>query len=544
MVMEAIVQSWATAARADPRRGAAHAPAARRRSAKLEPSDDPLVGGDRAATPSPRCASQADMAQRRLRRGAEVPARVGARAAAGPRRDRGRRADARPDGGRRHLRPGRRRLRALLGRRRMARPALREDALRQRAARPRLPARLAGCSGTSATAAVSEQTLQWALREMRGPEGGFQSALDADSEGEEGRFYVWTPDEIREALAAKGLERPRRRGHELLRSHRARQLRGPQHPPPARRTPDDEPPEWYEEVRRALYSLRSRRVWPGRDDKRLTSWNALMIAALAEAGAALPCRDYLDAAVAAAEFVWNEMRDSEGRLLRTYKDGEAKLNAYLEDHAYLVEALLTLYEATFDVRWFDAARETADAMIERFADPEHGGFFTTVERPRGAGRAPQGRRRPPDPVGQLRRRARPAAPRRADRRGASTSDHAVGVLRLLHRAATRHPQALAHLLRAMDFHLAGVREVALVAPANGPAGRVARRPRGGRALALPPQRRARRRRGGQRAPGADARARRDRGQSRGLRVRALRLPRAGDRARGACRGARRRVIAL
>ena len=102
-----------------------------------------------------------------------------------------------------------------------------------------------------------------------------------------------------------------------------------------------------------------------------------MIAALAEAGAVLGRDDFLDAARTAADFVWTRMRDDEGRLLRTWKDGEAKLNAYLEDHAFLLEALLTLYEATFEVRWFDAARETADAMIERFADPEHGGFFTT-----------------------------------------------------------------------------------------------------------------------------------------------------------------------
>ena len=102
-----------------------------------------------------------------------------------------------------------------------------------------------------------------------------------------------------------------------------------------------------------------------------------MIGALAEAGAALGRDDYLDAAVGTAEFVRTRMRDEAGRLLRTWKDGDARLNAYLEDHAYLLEALLALYEATFDVRWFDAARETADAMIERFADADSGGFFTT-----------------------------------------------------------------------------------------------------------------------------------------------------------------------
>ena len=100
-------------------------------------------------------------------------------------------------------------------------------------------------------------------------------------------------------------------------------------------------------MRRALYEARAKRVWPGLDEKRLASWNALTIAALAEAGAVLGRGDYLDAARACADFIWGEMRDSGGNLLRTYKDGRAHLNAYLEDHAYLLEALLTLYEAGF-----------------------------------------------------------------------------------------------------------------------------------------------------------------------------------------------------
>jgi len=308
---------------------------------------------------------------------------------------------------------------------------------------------------------VCEQTLQWALREMRGPEGGFQSALDADSEGEEGRFYVWTPDEIRQALAEKGLgheagevqaffgitERGNFEGRNIL--HVAA-------------GPPDDPPEWYEEVRRALYSARSRRVWPGRDDKRLASWNALMIAALAEAGAALPCQDYLDAAVACAEFVWDEMRD-DGRLQRTHKDGRARLNAYLEDYAYLVEALLTLYEATFDARWFDAARETADQMVELFGDPERGGFFTTSHDHEQL----IARRKDVDdhPIPSGNASAAYGLLHLAALSGEHDYErHAVGVLRLLHRAAGRHPQGLAHLLRALDFHLAAVREVALVAP--------------------------------------------------------------------------------
>ena len=120
-------------------------------------------------------------------------------------------------------------------------------------------------------------------------------------------------------------------------------------------------------------------MWPALDDKRLTSWNALMISALADAGAALERPDYTDAAVACAEFLWRDLRTPEGRLLRTYNRGQARLGAYLEDHAFLLEALLTLYETTFDPRWFAAARELADTILARFADPEHGGFFATAD---------------------------------------------------------------------------------------------------------------------------------------------------------------------
>jgi uncharacterized protein YyaL (SSP411 family) len=310
-----------------------------------------------------------------------------------------------------------------------------------------------------------EETLVWALREMRGPEGGFHSALDADSEGEEGRFYLWTPDEIREALDGVGspglaeeviaffgvTETGNFEGLNIL------------HVPAG---PGAEAPTELEAARRAMYTHRSRRVWPGKDDKRLCSWNALMIGALAEAGAALPCQDYLDAAVACAEFIWRDLRDERGRLLRTYKDGRAHLAAYLEDYAYVVEALLSLYEATFDVRWFDRARETADLMIELFADDERGGFFTTAHDHEELVVRRKDLDDHPIPSGNS------AAAFGLLRLGALTGEHdyerrAVGVFRLLQQAAARHPDALAHVLCALDFYFASVKEVALVAPAAG-----------------------------------------------------------------------------
>ena len=219
-----------------------------------------------------------------------------------------------------------------------------------------------------------EETLDWALREMRGPEGGFYSALDADTEGEEGRFYVWTPDQVREVLGDGAQEVDR-----LLRGHRERQLRG--HGTSSTSPAGSRPPSPRASTERAAPSTRRapKRIWPGLDDKRLTAWNALMIAALAEAGAVLERDDYLDAARACADFVWSELRDTDGNLLRTYKDGNARLNAYLEDHAFLLEALLSLYEASFECIWFERARDLAETLLARFADAERGGFFSTSD---------------------------------------------------------------------------------------------------------------------------------------------------------------------
>ncbi len=316
---------------------------------------------------------------------------------------------------------------------------------------------------------VSEETLDWALREMRGPEGGFFSALDADSEGEEGRFYVWTPDEIRKVLTAEpsdpancikfspqqieslmqfyGVsERGSFEGRNIL--HLAGGADAPE-------------PERLAEARRALYEARSQRVWPDLDDKRLTAWNALMIAALAEAGAVLERDDYLDAARAGGEFVWEQMRDPDGNLLRTYKDGRAHLNAYLEDQAFLLEALLTLYEASFEQRWFDRARDLAETMLARFGDSERGGFFSTsddhetlIARRKEIGDHPIPSGNSSAAMGLLRLAA--LSGERA------YEERAESVFRLFAGPAIQHPESFAHLLRAIDFHLSPTTEVALV----------------------------------------------------------------------------------
>jgi len=315
---------------------------------------------------------------------------------------------------------------------------------------------------------VCEETLDWALREMRGPEGGFHSALDADSEGEEGRFYVWEEEEMWTALgdadlSADAIERVL--GYWGVSPAGNFEGRNVLHLPLGASA---QRPAELDDARTALYAWRDRRVRPGVDDKRICSWNALMIAALADAGAALGRQDHVDAACACARFVLESMRDSEGRLRRTWKNGDARLNAYLEDHAFLVEALLRLYEATLEVRWFDAARETADAMIERFADDERGGFFTTsndheelIARRKDVGDHPIPSGNSSAAYGLLRLAALTGV--------RDYEERAVGTMRLFAPAASHHPDAFGHLLQAIDFHISPVREVALVAPTNGAA---------------------------------------------------------------------------
>jgi uncharacterized protein YyaL (SSP411 family) len=327
-------------------------------------------------------------------------------------------------------------------------------------------------SGEERWMRVCCETLDWALREMRGPEGGFSSALDADSEGEEGRFYVWEEEELRSTLAAAGLPGEsveRLLGYWGVSPTGNFEGRNILHVPAGASA---SPPAEIDDARRALRARRDERVRPGLDDKHLCSWNALMVSALADAGGALQREDYLDAARACARFMLVSMRDPERRLLRSWKDGSARLNAYLEDHAYLVEALLTLYEATLEQRWFDAAREIAEAMIERFADPERGGFFTTshdheqliarrkdfTDHPIPAGNSSAA-------LGLLK-----LAALTGER---AYEERAVGVLRLFVRPAVRHPDAFAHLLQALDFHLSPTREVALIAPAGDDLGRAA-----------------------------------------------------------------------
>jgi uncharacterized protein len=311
---------------------------------------------------------------------------------------------------------------------------------------------------------VCTGALDWALREMRGPEGGFYSALDADSEGVEGRYYVWTVAQLQDALgeganAAIAWLGASEQGNFVDPHHPAPglsvlQAKGPQPPPPQR-----------ERIRARLLDVRADRTRPGLDDKRLTSWNALMICALADAGAALEEPRYLEAARACAEFLLGEMRDSDGRLLRTYNDGQARIGAYLEDYAFLLEALIALFEATCEERWFTQATALADTLIARFADPERGGFYSTAADAEALIARRKDLEDTPIPAGGS--SAAMGLLRLSQLTGESEYErHAVSVLRLLHEIAPRHPTAFGHVLQVLHWRLSPARPIACTIPAT------------------------------------------------------------------------------
>ncbi len=237
-------------------------------------------------------------------------------------------------------------------------------------------------TGREAYARLSRETCDWVVRDMTDEMGGFHAAIDADSEGEEGKYYVWTEAEVKEtagepagsAFCAGYNFRPggnfrdeatgRATGTNI--PHRA-----------AGNLPHDLPGE-ITRARQALLSRRhEQRVPPGKDDKVITAWNGLMIGALAYAGQVLGEDRYIAAAARAADFCLTTLRPNGEKLLRRYRDGEAALDAYLDDYACLADGLLDLFEASGETRWADAARGLADTLLSRFWDAEDGGFFFT-----------------------------------------------------------------------------------------------------------------------------------------------------------------------
>jgi uncharacterized protein len=304
---------------------------------------------------------------------------------------------------------------------------------------------------------VLDETVGYVLRDLRHADGGFYSAEDADSEGEEGRFYVWTPDQVvaaldgdtplaDEAMAFYGVSPGGNfEGRTILNrlAHRGELARPPR----------------VEEARRRLFDARSQRVRPGLDDKVLTEWNALMLAVLAEAAGATGRADWLDAAVANAEFLAGSLRRADGRWLRSWQaDGGARHLAFAADHAALVDAFTRVAEVTGDARWIAEARTTADALLDLFWDAERGGVFTTGSD------AEALITRNKDLMDNATPSANSLAAVGLLRLAALTGEaryrnQADQILRLAGPLASRHPTAFGYLLVAIDLAAHGIDEV-------------------------------------------------------------------------------------
>jgi uncharacterized protein YyaL (SSP411 family) len=319
---------------------------------------------------------------------------------------------------------------------------------------------------------IVEETLDYVLREMTDPSGGFYSTQDADSEGEEGKFFLWTEEEMDAVLGAEDsalvggyfgiMEGGNFEGKNIL------------NVPQEAESFAAESGITLEELEAAigrakglLLEIREGRVHPSRDDKILSAWNGLMIRSFSEAASVLRREDYLQAAASCASFVLESLRQ-DGRLLRTYKDGQARLKGYLEDYAFMADGLLALYEASFDHRWLEEARSLADSMIDLFWEESENVFYDTgtdhedlIVRPRDFfdNATPCGSS---VAAGVLLKLSVFTGDSDYSRRGASA-------LRSMHQYLTRAPLGTGHWLCTLDFYLSTPKEIAIVGEMDNPA---------------------------------------------------------------------------
>src|SRR5689334_9447041 len=320
---------------------------------------------------------------------------------------------------------------------------------------------------------VVVEVLDYILREMTDSEGGFYSATDADSEGVEGKFFVWTADEIREALNNDEDARRFSACYDITTQGNWEHTNIPNRMraiDAVARELDltvDELQEAIQRVRPLLYEARKRRVPPGLDDKIITAWNGMTISAMAEAGRVLGRSDYVDAARRAADFLLRIHRAADGRLLRTSRKGRAHLDAVLEDYAYLGEGLVDLYEACGDDRYLESARTLAENLLESYQDFDHGGFFTTAKehealilpgREGADGATPSGTAVAAALLARLSFHLD-----RWDFREA-----AIGAIRAYGKQMTRFPRAFAKSLAVVDLLTEGPVELALIGRSDDP----------------------------------------------------------------------------
>jgi uncharacterized protein len=312
---------------------------------------------------------------------------------------------------------------------------------------------------------VAEGTLDYVVREMTDAAGGFYSTQDADSEGVEGKFFVWSLSETRRLLGEADAalfaayysvtEEGNFEGENILNVTRdLAEVAGAQKVSVGRLS------EVLASGRQKLFDARERRIKPARDEKVLTAWNGLMLASFAEAGAILGRSDYTDIARRNARFTLDNLR-KDGLLLRTYKDGQAKLNAYLEDYAFFIDGLLTLFETTGEAPWLVEALALTETMIGEFWDDQDGGFFYT-------GRSHEELIvRSKDFFDNATPSGNSVAAEVLLRIGLLTDNadyqrRAATILRLTAAALGRYPSGFGRMLCALDFHLGKPKEIAIV----------------------------------------------------------------------------------
>ena len=312
---------------------------------------------------------------------------------------------------------------------------------------------------------IAEETLDYVLREMTDARGGFYSTQDADSEGHEGKFFVWTVDEAKEILGEEDgalfsafydvTEGGNFEGKNILHVSRSLEEVAKETGVTVERLQ-----EALTRGRRELFVARERRIKPDRDEKVLTAWNGLMLASFAEAAAILERKDYLDAAEKSAQFVLENLK-RDGLLLRTHKDNQSKLNGYLDDYAFYIDGLVALYQATGRLRWLEEARTLTDRMIAEFWDNEDGGFFYTgksheelIVRSKDYfdNATPSGNSVAAEVLLHL----------AALTANEDYARKAVTIFRLLRDPLTRYASAFGRLLGALDFYLSTPKEIAII----------------------------------------------------------------------------------
>ena len=329
----------------------------------------------------------------------------------------------------------------------------------------RLGAQLWQATGDAEIRRVTAETLEWLAREMTSPAGGFYSSLDADSEGHEGKFYLWDEAELDALLGADATAVKAFWGVSGEGNFEGRNILNVAHEPSvtAKRLdlPEAELRAVVDRARARLYEVRAKRVWPGRDEKILAGWNGLMLRGLAEAARAFGDATHRALAVRNGEFLLRELVREDGRVMRSHTDGVTKIPGFLEDHAAVALGFLALHALTFERRWLDAARRTADAIARWFWDDGTNAYFDTaadaerlITRPRDLtdNAIPSGTSLAVELDLLLADIAGDDAARR----------RAEWTLETLAEPLARHPQAFGHMLGAADMVVHGSVELALV----------------------------------------------------------------------------------